>query len=68
MPERRTVAEANLIECTTEDAIFVVLKRLAPRQARHLLVERLPMNSPDTAELKCARETTLPGHLTGECL
>ena len=62
------MAEASLIERTTQDAIFLVLDRLAPRQTRHLLIERLPMNSPDTTELKCARETTLAGHLTGECL
>jgi len=45
-----------------------VLDRLAPRQSRYLIIESLAMNSPDAAELKCAWETALAGHLSGKCL
>ncbi len=64
---RTTMTEASLGERTTQNAIFRTLERLPSSQACDLLLESLSMNSPDSAELKSTRETTLAGHLTGKC-
>jgi hypothetical protein len=65
--ERSAVAKATFVECARQNTIFQMIGRLPSSQAGDLLLEGLAMNSPNSAELKGARETTLAGHLTGKC-